>query len=169
MTTNDERREVAHRLRDCSRFVINTHSEWLELVERAIGTWDNKATGVGCFEVDRGREPDGDMMRLADLIDPQEITEDTSDGYHTSSRRERTCHILPVKDGGYACDRCFTWFDEMKKVPRYCSHCGARVVDEFGDKTEAHSCCGDMHTRNRFRGMAFRYCPNCGAEVLGDE
>jgi hypothetical protein len=60
-------------------------------------------------------------------------------------------------------------FDRLADLiePRTC-----RLVlreDEFGDKTEAHSCCGDMHTRDRFTGMAFRYCPNCGAEVLGDE
>lgn len=83
MVTSEERREVAHRLRDYARFVPRSGSAWIELVERAIGTFGDKATGIGCFEVDRDREPDDDMMRLADLIEPQKITEDTSDGYHT--------------------------------------------------------------------------------------
>lgn len=51
------------------------------------------------------------MRRLADLIDP-------------------TCHLGPAHFGGFGCDRCFTWFPDMKKKPVYCPACGARVVDE---------------------------------------
>ena len=49
------------------------------------------------------------MRRLADLIDP-------------------TCHLLPSSDGGFGCDRCFTWFPSMKDKPNFCPECGARVV-----------------------------------------
>lgn len=49
--------------------------------------------------------------KLADLIDP-------------------TCHLGPAHFGGFGCDRCFTWFPDMKKKPVYCPACGARVVDE---------------------------------------
>lgn len=54
------------------------------------------------------------MRRLADLIDP-------------------TCHLLPSLDGGFGCDRCYTWFPSMKEKTNYCPECGARVVDEDGD------------------------------------
>ena len=50
------------------------------------------------------------FARLADLIDP-------------------TCHLLPSSDGGYGCDRCYTWFPSMKEKTNYCQYCGARVVD----------------------------------------
>lgn len=46
---------------------------------------------------------------VADLIDP-------------------TCHLLPSSDGGFGCDRCYTWFPSMKEKPRFCPNCGARVV-----------------------------------------
>ena len=49
------------------------------------------------------------MRRLADLIDP-------------------TCHLLPSHDGGFGCDRCYTWFPSMKEKPRFCPECGARLV-----------------------------------------
>lgn len=61
--TNDERREVAARLR--------------------------KTRGIMAFVDALGIDPDGDWCwtdvsrRVAELIDPPEITEDTSDGYHT--------------------------------------------------------------------------------------
>lgn len=49
------------------------------------------------------------LRGLADLVDP-------------------TCHLLPSSDGGFGCDRCYTWFPSMKKKPRFCPECGARVV-----------------------------------------
>lgn len=48
--------------------------------------------------------------RLADLIDP-------------------TCHLLPLSDGGFGCDRCYTWFPSMDTKPNFCPSCGARVVN----------------------------------------
>ena len=51
---------------------------------------------------------------LADLIDP-------------------TCHLLPSDDGGFGCDRCYTWFPSMDTKPNYCPHCGARVTERVMD------------------------------------
>lgn len=48
---------------------------------------------------------------LADLIDP-------------------TCHFFPTFNGGFGCDRCYTWIQSMKTKPNYCPICGARVVDD---------------------------------------
>ena len=42
-----------------------------------------------------------------------------------------TCHLLPSSDGGYGCDRCYTWFPSMKEKPRFCPNCGARVVSDY--------------------------------------
>lgn len=50
---------------------------------------------------------------VADLIDP-------------------TCHLWPLYDGGFGCDRCFTGFHEMKAKTSYCPACGARVVSGDG-------------------------------------
>ena len=48
---------------------------------------------------------------LADLIDP-------------------TCRFFPTFNGGFGCDRCYTWFQSMETKPNYCPSCGARVVDD---------------------------------------
>ena len=108
--TSDERREVAERLR-----------------KEANGYRRNRAHGVRT-EIDLGDVPGvfqdmthfcwlhgtvrcEDMLdRLADLIDP-------------------TCHLLPSSDGGFGCDRCYTWFPSMKEKTNYCPRCGARVVE----------------------------------------
>ena len=54
------------------------------------------------------------MRCLADLIDP-------------------TCHFLPTFNGGFGCDRCYTWFKSMETKPNYCPGCGARLVSDDGD------------------------------------
>lgn len=48
---------------------------------------------------------------VADLIDP-------------------TCRFFPTFNGGFGCDRCYTWFQSMETKPNYCPSCGARVVDD---------------------------------------
>lgn len=54
------------------------------------------------------------LDRLSDLIDP-------------------TCHMYPAHAGGFGCDRCYTWFPDMKKKPGNCPACGARVVIGNGE------------------------------------
>lgn len=75
------------------------------------------ANGIFAFVSALGIDVDSDWCwtdvsrRVADLIDP-------------------TCHLLPSSDGGFGCDRCYTWFPSMKEKPRFCPECGARVVNE---------------------------------------
>lgn len=92
-----------------------TSEERREVAERL-----RKTRGIMAFVEALGIDPDGDWYwtdvsrRVADLIDP-------------------TCHLLPSSDGGFGCDRCYTWFPSMKEKQRFCPECGARVVDEDGD------------------------------------
>lgn len=71
MVSDEERREVARKLREYTKT-----GEYLDyaLIEAVTGT-------VDLSEVPKSGTPIGYVV--ADLIDPQEITEDTSDGYHT--------------------------------------------------------------------------------------
>ena len=100
-TTSDERREVAEELRNYMRL-------------RSSDTFEafyTRLNGV-LFGDDGFDRPDSDVFeRLADLIDP-------------------ICHLGPAHFGGFGCDRCFTWFPDMKKRTSHCPECGARVVDE---------------------------------------
>lgn len=97
--TSDERREVAEALRGL-RHMTYYSEEVVENIKDAIGIAD---------PVNTFREPEDVYELLADLIDP-------------------TCHLLPSSDGGYGCDRCYTWFPSMKEKTNYCPECGARVV-----------------------------------------
>ena len=98
-----------------------TSDERIEIAERMRGPFDvcecmghtyisGTLFGMQVCARDELALRDG-MRRLADLIDP-------------------TCHLWPSHDGGFGCDRCFTWFPEMKAKTRYCPACGARVVDD---------------------------------------
>lgn len=83
---------------------------------REIAKRLRKTRGIMAFVEALGIDFDSDwcwkdaMARMADLIDP-------------------TCHFLPSPDGGFGCDRCYTWFTSMKEKPRFCPECGARVVN----------------------------------------
>ena len=73
MTTDDERRRVARILRGGYDVVSDAYGRfWLN------GT----LFGLNIMARSEERIRDG-LSRLADLIEPQEITGDTSDGYHT--------------------------------------------------------------------------------------
>lgn len=99
--TSDTRCEVAEELRD----LVSEHSAvQCDAVAHVLGL---KYEVHGCIAA-FNRE---DVTALADLIDP-------------------TCHMCPAHAGGFGCDRCYTWFPDMKKKPVYCPACGARVVDE---------------------------------------
>lgn len=111
MTTRDERREVAERLRMCARETNGTYdftmylSHWVGI----DGVTDDEGKH---FSVDADRRcAEMTLEKLADLIDP-------------------TCHLGPAHFGGFGCDRCFTWFPDMKKRTSHCPECGARVVDD---------------------------------------
>ena len=69
MATDDERREVALRLRETG-----------EKLGRSTLLWYHIAKSLGVRTATDGKTACG---MLADLIEPQPITGDTSDGYHT--------------------------------------------------------------------------------------
>lgn len=106
--TSEERREVAERLR--SGIVARNIPEAYVAIVQSIGVRP-------CLLLHDGESGDrfdrsayeAALNRLADLIDP-------------------TCHLGPAHFGGFGCDRCFTWFPDMKKRTSYCPGCGARVV-----------------------------------------
>lgn len=111
--TSDERREVAENLREQLRYMRknNCYDEDVNVVDCGNSAYRNIAGSVepyGNFE--RGNYVHI-VERLADLIDP-------------------TCHLGPAHFGGFGCDRCFTWFPDMKKRTSHCPECGARVVDD---------------------------------------
>ena len=111
MISDTERREVARRLRKNAE----EHPDMSILLNVAFA--------------DEGTRPDGAMdwnvtshdaaMRLADLIEPEP---------------ERTCRMGAPIDGEYRCSECGHLNRETYRPdkgwfkPRYCAHCGARVV-----------------------------------------
>ena len=99
MISDDERREVAERMRVYSHDFDFGDSNQFWYVSKAVFGDVDVHTYYSVF------------ARIADLIDP-------------------TCHLLPSSDGGFGCDRCYTWFPSMKEKPRFCPECGARVVDD---------------------------------------
>lgn len=103
-TTSEERREVAERLRENA----TKHGVTLDYFgSKQVESWWLLLHTIDCDS----NEQEVAFRMLADLIDP-------------------TCHLGPAHFGGFGCDRCFTWFPDMKKKPVYCPACGARVVDE---------------------------------------
>ena len=106
MVSDDERREVAERLRSVAREVDRGgFSETIKHVKLAV------------FEdLDRYR-PNGTLDRLADLIEPEP---------------ERTCRKVPgrMKYGRRMpkCSECGQSLGDERWV--YCPNCGAMVVEE---------------------------------------
>lgn len=107
MPTNDERREVAAKLRELV-------ADWFDdgefydrgEVEDVLGL----ATDDGAWYEAAG------VRRLADLIEPEELT----------------CRMEPTGDCSVVCSACRTeytsrWLHEGEYVERYCPNCGARV------------------------------------------
>lgn len=75
---SDERREIAMRLRAAAKTKSNSADYLWKRLEIAVNGWrfGDDINGSYVFDNDV-------LARLADLIEPPEITEDTSDGYHT--------------------------------------------------------------------------------------
>lgn len=102
MPTSDKRREIAAMLRGNA----NKHGVVLDyLGSTQVASWLLLLHTIGC----NSNEQEVAFNMLADLIDPM-------------------CHLLPSSDGGFGCDRCYTWFPSMKEKTNYCPHCGARIV-----------------------------------------
>lgn len=133
MTTNDDRREVAERLRNELRYMRGNdrYEEDEDEVECGNSAYRNIAGSVelgGNFE--KGNYVHI-VERLADLIDP---TCDM-DAVDTGEQADYECreHIMHCS----ACNAEFGYvlYSEDRGVsmddkPRFCPNCGARVVDE---------------------------------------
>ena len=108
--TSDERRKVASALRGDPNDTLIPQSrdgfEGMTYREAAFRFWNMCRRVRDAANVDIAYST---TSVLADLIDP-------------------TCHLLPSHDGGFGCDRCYTWFPSMKEKTNYCPECGARLV-----------------------------------------
>ncbi len=112
MTNNEERREVAARLRGMadSRYCDTKNTLVLACALFAVSGVD-AASGTA----------EDIMRRLADLIEPEP---------------ERTCEFDSQACGKRRCNRCGAFvsvdsvWDCFSRIPvRYCPNCGAKVVD----------------------------------------
>lgn len=104
MPTNDERREVAARLRR-----LSGHREVdKEFVHEALGLYMGE-----CVD---GYDPVS-VSKLADLIEPE----------------ERTCRIYDTDhefEDSIRCDACQMTFRRPWQPFKFCPNCGAKVVSE---------------------------------------
>lgn len=102
MVTNEERREVARKLRKQA----NKLGPNMDAHEFANYTAD-------VLDVDENMTWYGMELRLADLIEPEP---------------ERTCEM--VDNGRELCCSACDWRHDYDDEPVYCSGCGAKVVSE---------------------------------------
>jgi hypothetical protein len=79
--SSEERREVAARLKACVP-EINGTLDFAMFLNHWIGVGNVNVDGQFSVKSDR-RTVEMTLEKLADLIEPQQIDEDTSDGYHT--------------------------------------------------------------------------------------
>ena len=104
--TNEERREVAERLRNMTCRDCRYAEQFYELLkETVMNVWDF-------------HEFDDVADRLADLIEPEP---------------ERTCCIYDTDHGfedSLRCDACKMTFNRPWQPFKFCPNCGAKVVDE---------------------------------------
>lgn len=109
MPTNEERHEVARKLRE-KNIERNTHG-YFEVQDLNFQAYNYLKDLEACV-------PDGDSLFtiLADLIDPEP---------------ERTCHArIPSEMEGYVfCSKCEGLLGEYG-YPNYCPYCGAKVVND---------------------------------------
>ena len=131
-TTNDERREVAARLRALPSDIYSTIKRWEKDGLFIDATLCDKANYIQIHNAVFGCSPDeyvhpGDYdelhERLADLIDPtcHVVGTTSEEGLYdglTIFRHELSC--------GHTCET--VWLEP----PAYCDECGARVVSDDG-------------------------------------
>lgn len=126
MPTNDERREVAARLRRYLSYAIKHDAD--EHVEPCIhdnAMFRNIAQAVGGGISNITDTYEETLVKLIDLIEPEH--ERTCEGHRCEETGEWVCHKCggslagcmfdPVRDG-FVC------------VPNYCPSCRAKVVEE---------------------------------------
>ena len=102
MISNDERREIAARL----RMLASHKAADEELVHDTLGLY-------------RGENIEGydtyGVMHLADLIDPDP---------------ERTCHYESTDRCTWFCTSCGMEVDVLHYGYNYCPNCGARIIED---------------------------------------
>lgn len=120
MPTNDERREVAERLRFCAR-ETNGAGDLSTYLRHWINADGKQEGNPFTVQADR-KSAERTLEKLADLIDP---TDETCEAELTDV--ERTRGTVKV----YECSKCGksweqVWADDFT----YCPYCGAKVVGE---------------------------------------
>jgi hypothetical protein len=106
MASSDERKAVAEKLKEYPLESVKAEHKCKDPLQLPADVMYDLMDIAGV-----GEDFDSLLPALADLIDP-------------------TCHMRPAHAGGFGCDRCFTWFPDMKAKTSYCPHCGARVVSD---------------------------------------
>lgn len=114
MTSSDERRELAHRLREHSGAKLFTGDD----VERLIGA---EPSGF------RPKDADTNYNLLADLID-RPTCHDVSDFDNEAFKCSRCGHRV-LSLGGDICDAVVVSPDGLISEYYYCPNCGAEVVE----------------------------------------
>lgn len=135
--TNNERREVAKRLRELPTDMYEVEELW---ETKGLDTCCKDQTDYylihfdlfGCFPADHMHPCDYEELhiRLADLIEPE-------------PEPERTCHIK-LRD----------YTDSLGQKMYRCSECGALMTDDA------------CFFEGELDIDGFHYCPNCGAKVV---
>ena len=121
MVTDNQRREVAKRLRELPTDMYEAIAEWEKgglFIDKNISDEADYSqihnAVFGCFPAEHMNMGDYEELhdRLADLIEPEP---------------ERTCHLIEDEDGRTACSECGCTALYMSSAT-YCPDCGARVV-----------------------------------------
>lgn len=112
MPTNEERREVAERLRE------NAESNPRMGLLLNVAFADGSLRPEGSFEWEVSSHDAA--LRLADLIEPE---------------TERTCRVIMKWDGldgrDPVCSKCGAYFEHKKwREQKFCPNCGAKVMSD---------------------------------------
>lgn len=135
MVTDEERRDVARRLRKLSHgyVTVGDYREAIGIDDRPNLEYD-EVTGEPVLRKIDLDDTSAEMLRLADLIEPEP---------------ERTCHNVSNDEKWFTCSECganvyggsyrhssvdesgVRWYTTANKPGwNYCPDCGAKVVDE---------------------------------------
>lgn len=111
MPTDNERREVANKLRERTKHKLAKGESMQHMFSKTLGvyrTYDYGSLGL----VKESETWKNIVNLLADLIEPEP---------------ERTCHLVEDEDGHTACSECGCTALYMSDAT-YCPDCGAKVV-----------------------------------------
>ena len=114
MPTNDERREVAARLRSYMPYASQKDDASEDSIVNGNVMFRNiaQAVGGGCANLTDTYEET--LIKLADLIEPEQ---------------ERTCRYEPTNRCTHACTSCGREVETLHLWYNYCPNCGDKVAD----------------------------------------